>query len=152
MKKTSWIIALISAFCIIATYLFFSITGPPRKAREFALKTNQLQEILNSNKTDDAKIVALSHFIDFAEKQFRLDRLSDNIPQEVYHDIVVSYVKLGVLHEKQKNSDSEKYFDAAMRLKSKFVPWIKGFKVESKEDLRRYVIELEQKTKPAGSP
>jgi hypothetical protein len=147
MKKTALIVVLLLICVLAGAYLFDMLTSKSRKAREFALEAEQLEKTLSINSSKEAKIIALTHFVNFAKKEFRLDYQSDDVPNEVYHDVVVSYVKLGNLYEEQKNPKSEKYFDAAVKLKRKFVPWIKGFKIETKDDLRLYVAELEQKTK-----
>ena len=146
LKKTLCIVVTLSICVLAGAYLFDSLTSKSRKMREFALEADQLEKTLSISTSNEAKITALTHFVNFAEKLFHLNHQSDGVPQEVYHDVVVSYVKLGNLYEEQKNPLSERYFDAAIRLKGKFIPWIKGFKVETRDDLRRYVSVLEQKT------
>jgi hypothetical protein len=132
---------------IAGAYFFDFFTEQPRKTREFAFEGDELWKVLRSNASDESKIIMLNHFINFSETKFHFESQPNDVPEEVYHDVIVAYVKLGDLYQAHNNPESEKYFNAAMKLKGKFVPWIKGFKVESKDDLRRYVSELEQKTK-----
>lgn len=101
-------------------------------------------------------IYAMQHFIKFREDFYKKNVNQKNISQTFFHDLVISYVRLGNLYEKKGNKEkANQSFKKGLEIvftQGLYERW-KGTEKEIKDvdNLRKFVAELDNRLRKQES-